>query len=94
VKRTPLRRVGKGTRARRAGMASARAEVRARSQGRCEALIAPDCTGRGEHLHHRAKDIHDATSLLHVCHVCHAHVHAHPARSYELGLLTHRSTAR
>lgn len=92
MRRSPLRRVGKGTRVRRAGMAAARAEVRARSRGRCEAMIAPDCVGRGQHLHHRAKDIHDATSLLDVCRPCHEWIHAHPGRAYELGLLIHRST--
>lgn len=92
MKRTPLRKVGKGTRARRAGMAAAKTEVRARSRGRCEAMVSPDCVGRAQHLHHRAKGIHDATSLLDVCRPCHDHIHAHPRRAYELGLLIHRST--
>lgn len=56
--------------------------IRHRSMGRCEAGVAPDCTGRGEHFHHRqlrsAGGGNTVENLADLCHLCHGWVHAHP----------------
>lgn len=61
-----------------------------RSGGHCEVMsTAIGCTGRGEHRHHRkiSGREHTIENLLDVCHVCHTHIHAHPALSYAMGWL-------
>lgn len=69
--------------------------VEARAHCNCEAMIPGVCNLRGEHLHHRLMRSqggqHTAANLIHVCHLCHQWIHAHPARAYKLGLLV-RST--
>lgn len=75
---------------------SVRAEVRARSGGRCEAQLA-GCTGEATEMHHRLRSSHGgpsiAANLLHLCGPfgpfdgCHRRIHANPADSYESGLL-------
>ena len=96
MKRTPLKRTAmkRSPKKRRVGDMSATAiEVRDRSRGRCEAGVSPDCTGRGEHLHHKlmrsqgGADI--AANVIDLCLPCHTHVHANPKQSYELGYLAH-----
>jgi len=71
-----------------------RAEVKARSHGRCEARLLGVCTGSGQHAHHRklrGPGDHRAVNLLDVCLHCHDCIHAHPAKAYLAGLLL-RST--
>lgn len=67
--------------------------VRERSGGRCESGMAPGCTGRGTHGHHRKLrkqgGQNDLATLLHVCMPCHMVIHHRPADSYELGHLVH-----
>ena len=58
---------------------------------RCEAGVSPDCTGQGEHTHHRqlrsqGGDDSDANTLR-MCNRCHAWTHAHPEDSYRYGLM-------
>jgi hypothetical protein len=70
---------------------AARPAVRARSRGRCEAGASANCTGQGEHVHHRKLrsqgGTNDLANLLDVCRRCHATIHANPAASYATGLL-------
>ena len=68
--------------------------VQKRSNGLCEANFAPNCTGRGEQVHHvllrsRGGNKHRVDELLHVCLPCHQHIHAKPLRATELGLMKH-----
>lgn len=69
--------------------------VRARSRGRCEAMVSARCGGRGTNVHHRRLraqgGTNDLDNLLDVCIWCHSHIHANPTQSYELGLML-RST--
>lgn len=68
--------------------------VSERSEGHCEVgLIAIGCTTRGRHKHHRkiSGREHVVENLLDICHVCHAHIHAHPALSYAMGWLVKRN---
>lgn len=70
------------------------AEVRSRSKGRCEAKADRRCAGEGHHLHHRAgrgKGRDRADLILDVCLRCHHEIHAHPARSYEVGWMLSRT---
>ena len=64
--------------------------IRERSKGLCEASL-PCCTKRAEHVHHRRLRSqgggNDADNLVDLCLACHARIHAHPAESYESGLL-------
>jgi hypothetical protein len=73
-------------------MAAAKAEVRARSRGRCEAMIAPDCVGRGQHLHHVVRrsqgGADDASNLLDLCAADHSLIHANPDWSKRHGFIT------
>lgn len=68
-----------------------RMAVRRRSAGRCESRLAV-CTGDAAHFHHRKlrrhKD-HSVVNCLHVCSACHTDIHAHPTKSYLMGLLVH-----
>ena len=96
-RRIPLRRTG-GPRRKRAlariyredpVLTQSRKVVRRRSGGKCEAKTSR-CVGTAQHAHHiepRRFGDHSPSNLLDVCHACHAWVHSHPARSYELGLL-------
>lgn len=58
----------------------------------CEYEIAPDCTGKAIHTHHRQLRRHGderPENLSRLCAQCHQWVHDHPAYSYELGFLVH-----
>lgn len=71
-----------------------RAEVRARSGGRCEATgIHHRCMGWAMQMHHRLPrglgGKHTAANLLDVCDNAHRVIHANPAISYEIGYLRH-----
>lgn len=84
--------------------AGARAALRERSQGCCEACGAASA----EHAHHRQPrgaggtslaDPHSPANLLHLCPPCHGRVEAHrdpitgePADTYALGLHVRRGT--
>ena len=56
----------------------------------CE-VSGPNCTGKGEHLHHVLRRSqgggHTADNLLLTCAPDHRHIHANPAQSYERGWL-------
>jgi hypothetical protein len=56
--------------------------VRRRSGGRCEAGVAPNCTGRATHVHHRQLRSqggpNSLANLLDVCVYCHGVIHGHP----------------
>ena len=80
------------------------AQILTRDNWRCQApdydpeYRADDCAGRLV-VHHRKprqmggdRDpaIHDETNLTTLCEHHHAHVHAHPTRSYHTGLLVRR----
>lgn len=73
-----------------------RAEVVARSGGRCEGRVAPGCNGRGEHMHHRLRRSqgggHTAAVLVHLCAPDHRAVHANPEWAYRHGLLVPMGT--
>ena len=62
-----------------------------RSRGICEAMCAHECARTAEHVHHRLMRSQGGSdepdNLLHVCHVCHAYIHAHPTEAYERGWL-------
>lgn len=68
-----------------------RKKVRARSLGLCEARVARDCTGYGEHTHHRKLRSQGGTNatvnLLDVCNRCHTWIHANPEKALKRGLL-------
>lgn len=70
---------------------AAKEQVRQRSGGICEALIAEVCQTRAAHVHHRkprSKGGSNALSnLLHTCRACHEHIHAHPLTSRERGFI-------
>jgi hypothetical protein len=56
----------------------------------CAARIAPDCTGRNDHAHHRQLRRKGNTidaNLLPVCANCHGWIHHHPKDCYLNGLL-------
>lgn len=67
-----------------------KAEVRARSRGRCE-IEHPDCSGYAAHYHHRQLRSqggpHTAENLIHLCATMHRRIHGHPEASYRLGWL-------
>jgi hypothetical protein len=73
-----------------------RAEVSARSKGRCE-IQHPRCTGKATQMHHRLMRSqggrHTAENLLDLCAEGHRYVHAHPNLSYEVGWLLKRAPA-
>lgn len=69
-----------------------KAVVEERSQGACERLLHPVCTGRAKEMHHRQMRSqggeHSVVNLLHLCRECHReYVHLHPADSYSHGWL-------
>lgn len=72
---------------------ASRAEVAARSGGRCEARVVTSCRGDGSdahHMHHRLlrrHGDHRPINLLHVCHACHTAIHADPDWAYDHGYL-------
>ena len=72
-------------------MHAARSVLMARSLGRCEAAVSPQCTGVGAHAHHVRMRSQGGTNepenLLLVCLFCHSHIHHNPADSYERGFL-------
>lgn len=76
---------------------AARAQVRVRSGGWCEART-PVCTGRAAHVHHIAGrgfvGCHDPKLLLHVCRACHDRIHSFPTESYRHGWMQRRTTTR
>lgn len=67
-----------------------RAAVIARALGCCE-VQAPGCDGRGTMFHHRLPRSHGGRHTvengLWCCSSCHAHIHGHPALSYQEGWL-------
>lgn len=72
-----------------------RPAVRERSGGRCEARgFAENCSGRGEHVHHRRRrgqgGANTLANLIDVCSFCHAKIHGRPALAYEHGYLVRR----
>lgn len=75
--------------------------VRKRSGGRCEVrdlLVAVECAGRGEHLHHVRRRSQGGTdtaeNLIYVCFGHHAWIHANPNKAAALGLLARTGGAR
>jgi hypothetical protein len=67
-----------------------------RAEGLCEAMIPqarPQCQWYGTDLHHRKKRSaggkHELVNGLWVCRFCHQYIEAHPAWSFERGLLVH-----
>jgi hypothetical protein len=102
--RKPLRRTQISTRGHaktRAGqvrLALAKAEVRGRSGGACEANTpaCPPDRHPADHAHHvqprSAGGLHDADNLLDVCNAGHRWIHANPAASYDAGWLRHEWT--
>lgn len=72
-----------------------RADVAARSGGRCEAQH-PGCTIRATEMHHRlmrsAGGKHTVENLLDLCTAGHRYIHGHPNWSYEQGYLLKRSS--
>jgi hypothetical protein len=98
VRKTPLAAKSARQRAFEAEFARARALVRQRSEGLCEARISLECRGVAEHCHHRAgrwrKGANDPLLLLDVCWRCHQLIHDRPALSYRLGFLVHAWTPR
>lgn len=65
----------------------------ARSGGFCGASL-PGCTIYAVHVHHKAGRVgpgaNELGMLLAVCERCHADIHAHPERSYQLGHMVSR----
>lgn len=65
-----------------------------RSQGACEAAFSEHCTGVGSHAHHRLTRArgggHDPENLVWTCSICHADLHANPAKADAAGLLASR----
>lgn len=64
-------------------------EVRARSEGQCEAMNFPTCTGHAEHLHHRQLRSqgggHTVENLIAVCSSCHTWFHREVAQATSQG---------
>lgn len=60
-----------------------------RSGGLCEAQVSTQCTGRGEHVHHRKLRSRGGgdgvANLAHLCHHCHDWVHAYPKEATRSG---------
>ena len=91
--RNGLRSMTTKRRARERQLANSRRVVLLRSGGQCEGRVADTCTGVGIHAHHRRMrsqgGSNEPENLAWLCLPCHAHVHANPEQSYELGLLLH-----
>lgn len=67
-------------------------QVRRRSGGRCEAMVAADCTHRGTSLHHRLMKAHTIIDTLgnlrDLCEACHGDtIHRHTGWAYRHGWL-------
>lgn len=96
MRRTPLRRVSKKRAAADRVLAHARAQVKRRSWGRCEAEFSQYCTRRGTQAHHVRRRSQGGTdtpdNLLWVCTPCHSAIHAEPQRAAALGLLHTRTS--
>ena len=64
-------------------------EVRARSEGQCEAMNFPTCTGHAEQLHHRRLRSqgggHTVENLIAVCSSCHTWFHREVAAATSQG---------
>ena len=102
MKRTPLKRKtplrSKGRKAERDAdsIARFRIAVAMRSGGWCEANTPSCAPGRheGTQAHHRLMrsqgGTHDPENGLWCCSQAHAHIHRHPAESYERGWLLRR----
>jgi hypothetical protein len=75
----------------------AKAEMRARSHGACEAGTIL-CHGKATLFHHikrrsqRGKGV--ASNGMHLCHWCHVWIHDHTGDSYERGWLIRSSSTR
>jgi 5-methylcytosine-specific restriction endonuclease McrA len=79
----------------RPGLRQARAFVRSRADGRCEARVDAVCLGRGDAAHHivpRSRGgSDDPANLLWICNAgCHAWIHANPEQAKARGLLRSR----
>jgi hypothetical protein len=97
---TPLRTRGNArTRAGQVRLEAAKAEVRGRSGGWCEASTpaCPPDRHRATQAHHRLPRSqggkHDPDNLLDVCTPAHDWIHANPAASYDAGWLAHRGAS-
>ena len=68
-----------------------RAAVIERDGGMCQALVAKDCTGRAEHVHHIVRrsqgGLHDMDDLVSLCRACHDYCHSEVAWSVANGFL-------
>lgn len=71
-----------------------RAQVHARSGGKCEARFSVACSGEGQHLHHRKlrrHGDHRAVALLDTCWNCHTaapdSIHRDTKRAVKQGML-------
>lgn len=87
-----LAAVGRKARREAPALREFRRVIRERSGGACEIRVSPYCSGRMDHAHHccpadRDRGVHDPERGLGLCAACHAHVHAHPERSYRWGHL-------
>ena len=88
LKRTPFRRKPKPDPI----TPATKAEVRARSGGRCEwrDLDLERCINQANHYHHRLlrrHGDHSAGNLMHVCFTHHEWIHRNVAESYQMGYL-------
>ncbi len=75
-------------------LAAAKAQVRKRSGGMCEASTpaCPVWPHEAVHVHHVVRrphtgGVHDPAVMLDCCRPAHDHIHANPAESYERGWL-------
>lgn len=70
-------------------------DVKARSNGLCEARVSEQCSGRGEHRHHiilrSAGGPDEAWNLLNVCHHCHGWIHGNVADAKKRGFIRSRA---
>src|SRR5690606_34677777 len=98
-RRTPLTSKGNAkTREGQRRLAAAKAEVRGRSGGWCEASspVCPPHRHPAVHAHHVTPRSqggkHEAGNLLDVCAPAHLWIHEHPAAASALGLLGRRAS--
>lgn len=93
MRRTPLRRISTKNAAKERELAAAKAHVRWRSNGLCEARTpaCPEGWHRGVHVHHlvpRSKSVdHSPDNLRLCCEASHSWIHSHPAEARQRGLL-------
>ena len=100
---TPLRATSPMRRSRKVGEAGDRSKVpddvrqavEYRAGFGCE-VSGPNCTGRGEHLHHvlprSAGGAHTEANLVLACAADHRWIHSHPDESYTRGWLRRRGS--